>query len=135
MGRKTYYRPMPDQSYDPRVTDLSNPLIPPAAAKVGQRKGYENRNAASTFPVQLVGNTPFRALPNNPRRTGLILQNRDAATPLFFSFAGTADANAASLSAGATLLLDFTTPATELWLFATANLLASVTEMFRTGAD
>jgi hypothetical protein len=72
-----------------------------------------------------------RVLPANPRRTGLILQNKDPTAVLYFSFGVAADTNSPFLNPGQFMLLDFTTPASELYLFATANIVASATDMTR----
>lgn len=137
MGKLTHYRQLPDHAYDPRVTDLSRPLRPPApaapsAAQVAAGDMFRNRNVANTTPMQLVANAPsVRVLPANYRRTGMIIQNKDTTADLFYSFGVAADANSHSIPHGGYVLLDFTTPNSELYLFATANVLAVVTDMTR----
>lgn len=131
MGRITSYRPLPDQAYDPRVTDLDNPLIPPAATGPGSLDNFRNRNVANTTPTQLVANVSTRILGANPRRTGLLIQNKDATASLFFAFGNAADITSVSVPPGGYALFDFTTPASELYLFSTANIQVSVLEMIR----
>lgn len=137
MGRLTRYVALPDQSYDPRVTDMSKPLRPPKGTlnpDTGEivKDQYRNRNVSNTTPIQLVGNAAsIRVLPNNPRRTGLLIQNKDATNVLYYGFGQAADINSLSLAAGGVLLLDFTTPNSEVWFFATANIQTVVTDISR----
>lgn len=136
MGRLTRYQRLPDSPSDARITDLSRPLRPPVSldpvtgAPTGD--GFRNRNVANSTPIQLVGGAQsVRVLPANPRRTGMLIQNKDPTASLYFSFGVAADINSPFLQAGQFVLLDFTTPASELYLYATANVVASVTDMTR----
>lgn len=129
--RLTAYTALPDQSYDPRVTDLSAPLVPKQSDTPTALDAFRNRNTRSTYPVQLTGGQALRVLPANLRRTGLIIQNRDTANPLFVGWGNSADANSFSIAAGGSILEDFTCPNTEVYLFATTNLLAVVIETTR----
>ena len=135
MGRLTVYTPLPDQPYDPRVTDLDNPVRPPKSSGVNGIPGsvdlYRNRNKSNTTPIQLTANVSTRILPANPRRTGILLQNKDAAGTLNFSFGNDASALSPSLAPGAFLLLDFTTPFDELYVFAVANIQIAIVEISR----
>lgn len=132
MGKFTSYRATPDQPYDPRVTDLSRPLIPPKPTNdQGGIDNYRNRNQRGTIPVQLVANVAQRILPNNLRRTGLIIQNKDTVASVFVGWGNSADSNAFALPAGAVVLEDFCCPASEVYLFATANVQAVVVETTR----
>jgi len=163
-SRYTKYAPVPDQPYDPRVTDLTRPLRVPglgmpasggypvggtASGGTGQPIGsadaaaagaqpvtvvdnFKNRNRTYTLPVLLTAGVPLRILPANFRRTGLIIQNRDPATALFYAFGNAADSNSLSIAAGGTVLLDFTTPRDEVWLLAVgSNLQAVIAEISR----
>src|SRR5271156_3977279 len=100
MGQKTRYTPLPDQAYDPRITDLSKPFNVPAAtgpqtiASVDPttglattQGGWVNRNVTNTIPVRLQAGVSLRVLPTNPKRTGLLIQNIDTVNSLNFSFA------------------------------------------------
>jgi hypothetical protein len=153
LGKLTRYRPLPDQPYDPRVTDLSKPFNVPAATGpqaiqtdaagnpigpagfglAGNAKDqWRNRTISNTFPISLLAGVAIRVLPANPRRTGLLIQNKDAAATLFFAFGNIADINGLQIAAGGGILYDFSTPATELYLFcAAANIQATVQEMSR----
>lgn len=133
MGRRTLYRALPDHSYDPRVTDLAYPLRPPIGKLPdGSVDLFRNKNIANTTPIQLVANAAsIRVLPNNLRRTGLIVQNKDATVAGFVGFGVQADANSLSLAAGAIMLLDFTCPTSEVYLFSTANIQMVLVEMSR----
>src|SRR5579859_7912811 len=155
MGEYTRYTPLPDQSYDPRVTDLRKPFNVPASTgpnqiAVGdtgttdamgvpaavQRAGqWVNRNVANTTPITVVNNALVRVLPANPKRTGCVIQNLDAVQTLFFAWGNAANAQSAQIGAGGYVLFDFTTPGTELYLFTTggANIQAVVIEMARVG--
>ena len=135
MGRITRYRGLPDQAYDPRVTDLTNPVRPP-----GRKPGepmiaadqFRNRNVSNTTPFQLVaGAVAIRALPKNLRRTGLQIQNKDATGVLFYAFGNGADISGLQLAAGASALYDFTTPSDELYLFSANAIQVTILEMSR----
>lgn len=139
MGRRTFFRPLPDAGYDARLTDLSMPLRPPgrqageALPVTGQAiDNYRNRNISNTTPIALVGGAPsVRVLPNNPRRSGLLIQNKDTTTALFVGFGLAADANSISIAAGGFILLDFTCPNSEVYAFSTANIQAVFVDMTR----
>lgn len=133
MGRYTTYRPLPDSPYDPRVTDINRPLSPPkGTGPTGAIDTFRNKNIANTTPIQLVGGIATRALPQNPRRTGLMIQNKDAAATMFYSFGNSADTNSFQLAPGASALFDFTTPSSEVWLFsASASIQVMLLEMSR----
>lgn len=147
MGQKTRYTPLPDQSYDPRVTDLSKPFNVPAAtgpqtiASINPttglamtQGGWVNRNVTNTIPFRLVQAVSTRALPYNPKRTGLLIQNLDTVNPLNFSFANDLQGNGGQIGAGGSALFDFTTPPDTLYLFCGgANLSALVMEFSRMG--
>lgn len=147
MGQKTRYTPLPDQSYDPRITDLSKPFnvpaatgpqtidtVNPATGLATVAGGWVNRNVTNMIPVALVAGVSLRVLPYNPKRTGLILQNLDAVNPLNFSFANDLKGNGGQIGAGGSILLDFTTPPDTLYLFSGAGNLASmVIEFSRMG--
>jgi hypothetical protein len=121
---------LPDSAADPRTTDLSRPLMPPRhEADLDQ---WQNRNRTTTIPYQLVANASTRALPYNPRRSGLMIQNLDPSANLRYSFGN--DLQGSGLIAtpnGGTALFDFTTPPDELYLFATANISVIVMEITR----
>ena len=132
MGRLTHYAGLPDQPYDPRVTELSQPLRPPIPRNdAGGLDNFRNRTVTSTTPIQLVAGAQLRVLPTNPRRTGLLIQNKDATNSLFIGFGNGADSNALSIAPGGYVLLDFTCPNSEVYAFATANLQAVFVEMSR----
>jgi hypothetical protein len=147
MGQKTRYTPLPDQAYDPRITDLSKPFNVPAATGpqaiasidpttglATTQGGWVNRNVTNTIPVQLVALATVRILPTNPKRTGVLIQNLDATATLNFSFSNDLQGNGAQVGAGGSVLLDFTTPPDTLYLFcATANIRALVMEFSRMG--
>lgn len=136
MGRRTQYSWLPDSAYDPGVTQLARAFRPPQSQinpVTGKPvDGYRNRNVANTTPIQLVANAAsIRVLPANPRRTGLLIQNKDTTTALFVSFGNAADANSLSIAAGGFVLLDFTTPASEVYAFSTANIQCVFIDMSR----
>lgn len=127
MGRPTRYTQLPDQPYDPRITDINNPVRPPTPSGTvtlpnGQRVDqFRNRNRRNTTPIQLVGGAPsIRVLPANPLRTGLIIQNKDSAATLFVSYGSQADVNSLQIAAGGNILEDFTCPKDEVYLFSVA---------------
>ena len=133
MGRFTRYAALPDSPSDPRITDLGHPLRPPQSTNAAGQllDKFENRNIANTTPIQLVANVPTRVLPKNKRRTGLMLQNRDTATPLFVGFGNSADNTSISIPPGGFMLFDFTTPVGEVYLFATLSIQATIVDISR----
>jgi len=169
MGKKTSYKPLPDQAYDPRITDLSKPLnvpgltgpqasipytdasgnvtsgadmvagIPPGTPQNsplrGGASGWINRNVTNTIPFQLTAGQTTRALPNNYKRTGVIIQNLDATATLNYSWANDLQGFGAQIPPGGSVLLDFTTPPDVLYLFVggLANIQALVIEFSRGG--
>jgi hypothetical protein len=143
LGKLTRYRPLPDQSYDPRVTDLSRPFNVPASTgpqtvttdpvtgnQVTQG-GWINRNVTNTSPIRLQAGVSLRVLPANLKRTGLLIQNLDAVNALNFSFGNDLQGNGAQIGAGGSALFDFTTPPDTVYLFSGANLSAIVVEISR----
>jgi hypothetical protein len=147
MGQKTRYAPLPDQAYDPRVTDLSKPFnvpaatgpqaitsIDPATGLATTQGGWVNRNVTNTIPFQLTAGVSTRALPYNPKRTGLLIQNDDTVNPLNFSFSNDLKGNGVSIGPGGAVLFDFTTPPDTLYLFCGgANIACLVLEISRMG--
>jgi hypothetical protein len=148
MGQDTRYRPLPDQAYDPRVTDLDDPLNVPAATgpqallsidpatgnAMTTKGGWFNRNVTQTIPVQLTAGVSLRCLVNNPKRTGCIIQNEDAAATLNYSWGNDIGLFGKSIAPGGADLYDFTTPSDALYLFcATANIRVLVMEISRAG--
>lgn len=132
MGRLTRYGSLPDQPYDPRVTDLTQVLRPPKPKNLdGTLDAYRNRTITNTTPIQLVAGVAVRVLPANPRRTGLLIQNKDTTSALFLGFGNSADANGLSVPAGGFVLFDFTTPAGEVYAFSNANIQAVFIDMSR----
>jgi len=139
MGKQTVYAPLPDQAYDPRITDLTAPLRVPGRkpsdvlpTTSSAPDNFRNRVVANTTPIQLVGNAPaVRVLPSNARRVGLIVQNKDTTTALFVGFGNAADANSFSIAPGGSILLDFTCPNSEVYAFSTANIQAVFIDMSR----
>lgn len=136
MGKRTFARWIPDTPGDPYVTRLDGAYRPPQSqvnpATGAPADGYRNRNVANTTPIQLVANAPsIRVLPANPRRTGLLIQNKDTTADLFVGFGNAADQNSLSVAAGGYVLLDFTTPASEVYAFAVANIQAVFVDMSR----
>jgi len=138
------YRALPDAAYDPRVTDLSGSFNGPpgagpfapggaAAAISGQTSGrrYYNRNITNQLTVQLVANQTLRLLPFNDRRSGLLIQNQDAAAGLNYSLGQDKGFRGVLIAAGGAQLFDFTTPPDTLYLIASANILVAVVEITR----
>jgi hypothetical protein len=154
MGRLTRYRALPDSGYDPRVTDLSRPLnvpgstgpqagIPytdpstgaPATVAGGPGQGWKNNNVSNTIPIQLVAGVSTRALPNNPKRTGLLIQNKDPTSTLNVSFGNDLQGLGLNIGPGGYILLDFTTTPDPVYLFcAGANIQTIVVEFSRSGS-
>jgi hypothetical protein len=143
MGQDTRYTPLPDSPSDPRVTDLSKPFNVPAStgpqaidAVTGKSKhgDWRNRNVTQTIPIGLIAGVSQRVLVNNPRRTGLIIENKDATQPLNYSFANDLQSFGLVIAAGGSVLLDFTCPSDALYLFCgAANIQACVAEISRAG--
>lgn len=129
-------RNLPDSAYDPRITDMRRPLNAPKTGDFSP-DSFVNRNITNTTPFQLVGNgPPIRALPRNPRRVGLQINNIDIASNLIYSF-GNAITTSTGGAIGLTLipngmaLYDFSTPPDELYLFSTANIYVIVMDITR----
>lgn len=132
MGRYTRYTALPDQAYDPRVTNMGRPVHPPSPRTVsGALDKFVNRTITNTSPIQLVANVAQRVLPNNRRRVGLLIQNKDTTNDLFIGFGNGADANSLSVPARGFILLDFACPSGEVYAFATANIQAIFVDMTR----
>lgn len=147
--KPTRFRALPDAAYDPRVTDLSKPLNPapgygdgafaPATGPVpgvaalapGAMGGYVNRNISAQSFFQLVAGVTTRALSANIRRSGLVIQNKDAAAVLVYSLGNDRGLNGFNVAAGGTVLFDFTTPPDTLYLISAANILVAVLEITR----
>ena len=147
--RVTRYRPLPDEAYDPRVTDLSKPLNPvpgydngafaPATGPVpgtsvlapGAMGGFVNRNVSIQQFFQLKAGVSARALVANVRRCGLQIQNKDATAALVYSLGSDRGYNGFDISAGGSVLYDFTTPPDTLYLISSANILVAVLEVSR----
>ena len=147
--RFTRYRPLPDEAYDPRVTDLSKPLNPvpgydngafapptgpvPGASVLapGAMGGYVNRNVSIQQFIQLTAGKSYRALPANIRRCGLQIQNKDATAELVYSIGTDRGYNGFDIAAGGSVLYDFTTPADALYLISTADILVAILEISR----
>lgn len=144
-SRTARYHAIPDQAYDPRVTDVDHPLNAPPGYGGGAAAGaaplpaaiagrtYYNRNVSNQLPVQLVANLSTRILPTNYRRVGLEIQNLDAATPLVYSFGTDRKFRGLVIAAGGAALYDFTTPPDTLYLIASANILVAILEISRQG--
>ena len=151
--RPTRYRPIPDNAYDPRITDLSRPLnsgnppligsgapgapigagMAPGATGTGP-SGWVNRNASNITPFALVAGVSVRALPNNPRRTGLVIQNKDPTSTLQYSLGNDVGILGKNVAPGGADLYDFTTPADAVYLIcAAANNQVVIIEIQRTG--
>lgn len=120
---------LPDSPYAVGVTDLSRPLKPPAF--LADLDGFTNRNGTSTIPFQLVANVGIRALPRNPRRAGLLINNLDPTTDLRYSFGNDQGANGLLIVPRGAALFDFTTPPDELYLFSTAAISVIVVDITR----
>jgi hypothetical protein len=141
MGKFTEYRALPDSPYDPRVTDIDSPVRPPKATDFkldaagnpipGSQDNFKNRNKSNTTPIQLVAGQSVRALPANPRRSGLMIVNKDATATLFYSFGNSADVLALEIAPKGSALFDFTTPGDELYLFSSANIQVALLEISR----
>ena len=124
---------VPDQSYDPRVTDLSQPLIPPGRDpnSGASLDNFRNRNIRNTSAIQLQTGIALRVLGANLRRTGLIVQNKDAAANAFIAYGNAANGTSFQLAPGGSILEDFTCPSGELWAFSAANIQIVVIETSR----
>lgn len=123
---------MPDQGYDARVTDMSRPLYPPGAGNPNSTDTFKNRTISTTTPFAIVANDPsVRALPYNPRRVGLQIQNLDSTNILRYSLGNDLAGAGLYVVALGTVLYDFTTPPDELYLFSTTNIQCIVLEMTR----
>ena len=137
MGAKSPHLFLPLSSNDPAVTDLWAPVNPAKtaaqqAAAAASGDNYRNRNVSNTTPVQLVANAAsVRVLPQNPRRTGLLIQNKDPVADLFIGFGQQANINSLSVAPGGYILLDFTCPNSEVYAFATSNIQAVFVDMSR----
>jgi hypothetical protein len=155
MGRLTKYRPVPDQAYDPRITNLARPLNVPAAtgpqasisytdpgtgqsttagAASGGPAGWQNKNVTNQIPFLLTAGVSTRALAYNAKRNGMIIQNNDASSTLSYSLGQDLQALGLSIGPGGSVLFDFTTPPDTLYLFCgAANIQVTVVEITRTG--
>jgi hypothetical protein len=157
MGKYTRYRALPDSAYDPRVTSLKRPFNAPgstgpqsgipystangstttggmqAGIPGSSVLGFMNKNVTNMLPFGLVVGVSVRALANNAKRSGLIIQNKDPTNTLNYSLGNDLQALGAAIGPGGAVLFDFTTPPDALYLYsATANLQAVVVELSRT---
>lgn len=87
MGRPTKYRPLPDQAYDPRVTDLSSPLNVPGSS--GPQATYPYTDAATglmtTGADLAAGNGPGTPGYQKTGPNGSGWQNRNVTNTIPFS--------------------------------------------------
>lgn len=121
-----------DSPYDVRMTDLNNPLMPPRGQGGGGGDGFVNRNVSNTTPFVLVGGAEaIRALPRNPRRVGLQIQNLDPSADLRYSVGNNLNGNGLLVVPRGTVLYDFTTPPDELYLWSAANITVIVMDVTR----
>lgn len=112
------------------VTDLRQVI----GAQRGTLDGPQSGPTRTTpLPFNLVAGQPLQLAPFNPRRTGLLLQNRDPAAALFYNFGSPANVFTGALPGGlgATLLLDYTCPCDAIWVFAVANCSGYLAEFSR----
>lgn len=128
MARR-YTRTLPDDPSDARLTDLSRPLSPTRQDFLIDP--FVNRNLTATTPYVLLANAATRALPRNPRRVGLVIQNKDTTADMFYSFGNNLDGNGLLIAPRSSVLFDFTTPADELYLFSAFNIYTLVMEITR----
>lgn len=120
-----------DSPYDSRVTDLRKPLMP-KRGNGGGGDGFENRNLTNTTPFQLVGGADaIRALPRNPRRVGLRIQNLDNTADLRYSFGNALNNNGVLIPPRSSDLYDFTTPPDEVYLWSSANIYVIIVDITR----
>ena len=131
MARIPTFRKLPDQSFDHRVTDLSRPLKPISPTTEGVLDTFQNRNMTTTTPYQLIANQSIRALPRNPRRVGLLIQNLDATAIGNYSLGNDLADLGLQIAAGGAVLFDFTCPPDEVYLFSTANIRMMVVDITR----
>ncbi len=123
-------RTLPDNPSDVRLTDINRPLMP--TRQDFALDSFQNRNLTSTTPYVLVGlATGIRALPRNPRRVGLQIQNKDASADLFYSLGNNLNGDGIVIPPRGSVLYDFTTPPDELYLYSGANVICLVVEMMR----
>src|SRR5271163_4848103 len=116
MGRLTKYRPLPDQAYDPRITNMERPLNVPASTGPQAsilpnpvNPGWTNKNVTNQIPFQLVAGLSTRALAYNAKRCGLLIQNLDATQPLNYSFSNDLQGIGFLIGPQGAALFDFTT--------------------------
>jgi hypothetical protein len=131
---RTQYRPVPFDISSAGVTDLRNPLNPQPIDPRNRKKPdeFRNKNGRATFPVQVIGlAASVRVLGANPRRTGLIIQNKDAVTPLYIGYGTQANVNSFYVGPLGSILEDFTCPSDEVWVYATTNVQAVFIETTR----
>jgi hypothetical protein len=129
---RTTYKALPWDITSAGITDTHHPLNPKPVTNRPNPDQFRNRNGRATFPVQLIGLAPsVRVLGANPRRTGLIIQNKDAVTPLYVGYGTQANVNSFYVAPLGAILEDFTTPGDEIWLYATTNLQAVIVETTR----
>jgi hypothetical protein len=112
---------------------MQRPLNAPQSAGGNASDGFVNRNVANTTPFQLVGGAaPIRALPRNPRRVGLLINNIDTTANLIYTFGNAIPGFGITLLPNGTALFDFSTPPDELYLFsAVANIYVIVMDITR----
>jgi hypothetical protein len=127
------FRALPDSPYAPGVTDVSRPLRPPSAKGSGGAAldGFVNRNISGTTNFSLVAGVTIRALPRNPRRVGLQIQNIDTTSILRYSLGNDLQGSGLYVGSLGTVLYDFTTPPDELYLFSVTNLQCIILEISR----
>lgn len=158
MGRLTKYRALPDQPYDPRITNLARPLNVPAAtgpqagisyadpstgdpttggAQLNSRRaapqGWSNKNVTNVVPVTLFAGISQRILAYNKKRSGLEIQNQDATATLNYSFSQDLQGFGLAIGPGGSALYDFTTPPDTVYVWCgTANIQVCIIEISRT---
>jgi len=103
-------------SNSPGITDLKSN----AFRGVGQGGKMERNGPMRSAPVpfRLVANVPYNVATGNPERRGLILQNKDPAADMFYSFGSVAALSSLFIAPRGSILLDFICPTDAVWVFA-----------------
>jgi hypothetical protein len=109
-----------EQTYGPKWTRLDRQPWGPTPLQDSQPR--TGPIVSTEIPFTLVGGAVAKVIASSdPERTGMMLQNADPVSNLFYAFGRLADATSRFLTPGMVLLRDFNCPTDRISVFAATN--------------